>query len=178
MNAHDLVRNQIPQQIDIMGREVDDHSRVADASGVRAQAPGMGLIDPTRHPLFESAVQLGNGGVETLDVPHGQGEVLLLGRGHELLGLLHRLRNRLLEQDVGAGIDECHSAVEVVNGRERERDDVGLRLVDQLAIVREDLGRVCLPDFFGDALVLVGYRDEIHPIELPVYAGVVSPHAS
>ncbi len=97
-----------------------------------------------------------------MEVDH-QRDAGLVRRGHDRLGVLDRGRERLLDQDVlaGLGAGHGHSAVGMVGRRHRHRLDrrVGQDVVETGGVAARAIG---LGEALGAGLVEVAHGREVH----------------
>ncbi len=119
-----LRSDQVAHHVEVMRREVDDHPDIADARRKWTEPRGTDLEDASQLAGVEPSSQLADRRVEALDVADGQHSVRS-GRGLDHGGrLLARCRDRLLDQDVGAGAQGREGDRQVEAGRRDDADEI------------------------------------------------------
>ena len=111
-------------EVEVVGREVLDDADVLDAVGERAAALGADEKDLADLALLGAPPQLDQRRVEALDVPDRRPDCSRTAQRDDLLALLHRPRQRLLDQQVHAGGGELARGAEVLVGRHRDDREV------------------------------------------------------
>ena len=127
VQALHLGRGQVVHHVEVMCRQVDHDSHVADPGWKRTQPPSLQLIEPSDLIPGDPPLQLAHRRVESLDVSHRQDEPVLFGRRHKLPRLLEVGRDRLLDQDMEAAAQCRQPRLEVKPGG--DRDDRGVELL-------------------------------------------------
>ena len=176
VNAHDLAPSQITHHVEVVRREVDDHADVADALRKRPETPSVQLEHAAELAFVETPLELEDSRVVALDMAHREHAFRGLGSCHELIRLVERRRDRLLDEHVAAGGDGVHDHSVVVDGGCGDDQSLGLLAFDELLVRAVSARPVHRGDLEGRVRVRVGDSDEVDLAELAQHAHVVATH--
>lgn len=151
IDTNDLRRGEIVHHVQVVGREVDHHTDVADSRRERSLPAGVKLIKAPGVATGDSAMQLAHRGIEPLDVADGKQPFRALRGRDDLPALLEVGCDRLLHEDVRAVLEagDCRGTVEAGRHRDNHR-------VEPLAIEHLVPG-----DVSGDRLSLGNALDRL-----------------
>ena len=124
LNLDDLGFGEPADQIDVVHGEIDHHADIRHARRKRTDAG-----DGDRQDIFARIASLiaSTVGIETLDMADHQGDAGMARRGNDVAALLHRRRDRLLDQNVHAALDAGKREVLMQVGGRRNGDSIDAR---------------------------------------------------
>ena len=162
--------------VEIVRGEVDDHPHVPHAGRKRAEPRRPNLEHAAQLPVVQPAAELSDGRVEPLDVADGEQPTGRVGGRDHDLGLAAIGGNRLLDQDVRAGVEGLEGGRQMERRRDGHHHEVG--------VLRGEEGRWigvarCRPPGGGPRdgrRVEVGHGHEVHIGQLIEDPGMVGPH--
>ena len=161
--VHDrqVVDGEVPQHADVVLEQAEVHAhRVVVVDLAEA------VVDQLAHLADRAGVHEG--------VVDGQHEAAAIGLVDQALRLLGRRRDRLLDEDVLAGLERPHRQVEVARDRRRDGDRVDARVVQHRAEVAGDLDGRKARLHAGEALrAEIAHRHETRSRRVPEVANEV-----
>src|SRR6267142_443717 len=163
--------HQVQHDVDVVDHEIHHHGVLLHARDEGPQPPRL-----DEDGRGDEMLELVDGAVEALHVPHVQDGPAGLGDLEQLPRLLQRGRHRLLHQHADAGLQQVARHVEVLLGGHRHAGHV--HLADQVAVVAEGVRLVLRRDGAGAVSVDVGHADQLDARQLRVDEHVVLAHVA
>ena len=137
VDALDLAARQEPDNVDVVGGEVERDAGRRPPAGIRRQAPSVDLVDPSGLAGLEALAKRQHRGVAALDQPDGEREAAALGLRDERLRILLGGRQRLLHEDREARAKPLARHGREVRGRDGDAGEVRVDRVRRLGQRRE-----------------------------------------
>jgi hypothetical protein len=157
--------------VEVVNHQVEHHVGPQVALDGRAESAG---VDGDDVEVVDDVGERPDRGVEPLDVPDPDGDARRSRARREVPADVEVIHERLLDEDVDAGVDAVGDDRRVGRGRDGDGDEVRLR--EQRRGV-EGGGVVLVGGRDGRVGVGVGHPDEVDVRQFTIDAGVVPSHA-
>ena len=130
--AHNLRTADITHDVEVVDCQINHYSHINDPSWERPLAASIELEHATELTAVQALLERHDSRVEALDMPHHQVRLPAFCSIDQLLSLVHRESEGLLDQDMDAPLQRLQAHFEMCHGRHGDGDGLRLLRVEQM----------------------------------------------